>query len=54
MNAKNKLDLLLEYTGENRTSLRKKIGQVPQTFHDIYNEKIKSFTPNVVKKLSSL
>ena len=54
MNAKNKLDLLLEYTGENRTSLGKRIGQVPQTFHDIHNEKIKSFSPNVVRKIKAI
>lgn len=54
MNAKKKLEILLEYTGENRTSIGKKIGQVPQTFHDIYNGKIKSFSPNVVKKIKSI
>lgn len=54
MDAKNKLELLLQYTGENRTSLGKRIGQVPQTFHDIHNEKIKSFSPNVVKKIKAI
>lgn len=54
MNAKKKLEILLNYTGENRTSIGKKIGQVPQTFHDIYNEKIKSFTPKVVKKIKTV
>lgn len=54
MDAKNKLELLLQYTGENRTSLGKRIGQVPQTFHDIHNEKIKSFSPNVVRKIKAI
>ena len=54
METKEKLDVLLDYTGENKTSLGKKIGQVPQTFHDISTGKIKTFSLTVVKKLKAV
>ena len=54
MNAKTKLQMLLTYTGENKASLGRKINQVAQTFYDIEKEKIKSFSPEVVKKIKKI
>lgn len=54
MNAKNKLQMLLDYTGENKASLALKVNQGKQTFYDIAKEKIKSFTPEVVKKIKKI
>ena len=45
------LEKLLDYTGENRSSLARKIGMIPQRLHDIANGKTKSISYEIADKL---
>ena len=53
MNAINILDRLLDYTGENRSSLARRIGVIPQRFHDIANGKTKAFSYEIADKITT-
>ncbi len=47
------LDRLLDYTGENRSSLARRIGVIPQRFHDIANGKTKAFSYEIADKITT-
>lgn len=53
MNAIDILDRLLDYTGENRSSLARRIGVIPQRFHDIANGKTKAFSYEIADKITT-
>lgn len=51
MNASERLDKLIEMTGENRSSLAKIIGVIPQRLHDIANGKTNTISFEVAAKI---
>lgn len=53
MDAIDILDRLLDYTGENRSSLARRIGVIPQRFHDIANGKTKAFSYEIADKITT-
>ena len=53
MEAKYKLEMLLDYTGLKILPFSKSVGQGSQTFYDIRSGKIQSFTVDVANKITA-
>ena len=51
MEANEKLEMLLEYSGMKILPFSKEVGQGSQTFYDIRSGKIQSFTNDVANKI---